>query len=215
MSKLTDLVVEYKKTKSEQTFNQIYAYLKKSIKEKAKVLFYSPVIAGEKEVEVYDAKTEKLITIKKRKYIKLCETGQVELQDVEQELNLKLLQVINNYDEKVGTFDTYFYSTLWNYVPEFINQEFLDQLKNVKTYRLNDEGDEESLINNIAVFAACDEELDPHDLFENLTPQEAKVLNLLIKNPHLNQSQIAERIGLARSTMCEIYKSLQNKANKR
>jgi RNA polymerase sigma factor (sigma-70 family) len=214
MSKLTDLVIEYKKTKTDLIFSQIYALLKKSIQYKAKVLFYSPVIAGEKNVEVFDKKTKKFVVMKKRKYIKLCETGQIALEDVEQELNLKLLQVINNYDEAKGTFDTYFFATLWNYVPEFINQEFLDQLKNVKTYSINEDGDEASIVDNIAVFSEFEEEINPHDLFENLTPQETEVLNLLLKNPKLNQTQVAEKIGVTHSRVSAIYIALRKKVIK-
>jgi len=214
MTKLTDLVVEYKKTKSEQIFNQLYNLLKKSIKEKAKVLFYSPILAGEKEVEIFDIKQKKFIKVMKRKYIKLCETNQVELQDVEQELNLKLIQLIDNYNSKLGSFDTYFFSTLWNLIPDFLNQDFLNQLKNVRTYSLNEEGDEASIIDNIAVFSEIKENIDLRDLFEFLTPQETEVLQLLIKNPKLNQSQVAEKIGVDQSRISRIYKNLQNKVIK-
>lgn len=214
MSKLTDLVIEYRKTKSDAVFNQVYAILQNKIKEKAKVLFYKPIIVGEKEIEVFDRKTKQYVKGKKKKYIKLCESAQVDLNDVIQELNLKLLQLINEYDSQTGTFETYYFATFWNYVPEFINQEFLDQLKNVKTYKLNEEGDEESIVNNIAVFTDIQEDIDLRDLFEYLSPQEIDVLNVLIKNPSYNQSQVAEKVGVKQRRVCDIYKSLRNKVLK-
>jgi RNA polymerase sigma factor (sigma-70 family) len=188
MTKLDELVIEYKKTNNQCIGNQIYLLLKKSIQEKTKYLYYQQKFKG----------------------MKLCNLKIVDIEDVEQELYLELARIIKNYNVKKGSFSTYWYSTLWNYKPKFINVDFFNQLKNTKTYKLNEDDEEESLIDHIASFPAKDE-INIFDMFEKLTDEEKKLINILKKKEGINQSELADIFGVTQPYISSMFDSIRKK----
>jgi len=188
MTKLDELAIQYKKANNQYIGNQIYLLVKKSIQEKTKYLFYQ----------------------QKYKGMRLCNLHIVDIEDVEQELYLELARTLDKYNQKKGTFSTYWYSTLWNYKPKFINADFFNQLKNTKIYKLNEDDEEESLIDHIASFPAQDE-INIFDMFDNLTEDEKKLINILKKKEGINQSELADIMGVTQSYISIMFVNIRKK----
>ena len=189
---LNELVVEFKKTKNSQILNQIFTSLSKVIHEKSKYIFYQQKFSAKKYV------------------FRLVDTKQVDIMDVEQELNLFTLELINRCDIN-KPFDKYFYSSIWLWKPKFINQDFVNSLRNVSDIKLSDEGDEYSLIDGVATFPKFDEPINLDDLFDNLSDNERKILNILKDNPKTTQEKIAQVLGVTRERVSQIYVDIRKK----
>jgi len=189
---LNELVVEYKKTNNSKILEEIFIKLKRTIHEKAQYVFYH---------QKFQAKNFKF---------RLVDTKQVDLEDVEQELNLKILELINSFDVE-KEFDKYLYGTLWIWKPRFVNSDFIRNLKNVSSIETDDEGNEFSIIDGIAVLPKQHEEINVNDLFVDLTEQEKILLNILKENPEINQSELSEKIEVTQPRISQLYDSIRKK----
>lgn len=192
MKNLTELVREYKKTKSQALLNDIFSQLAQIIKEKATFIFY-----------------KQRFNIKGTVF-KLVDTQQIELEDVIQEINLEIVKLINKYDIK-KKFEPYLYSTLWKFKPHFINQDFVNQLKNVPSTMIDNEGNEKSILENIEVLPEVGNYME---LFENLTEIEKKVVKIYAENPTIKQRQLADTLGLTQQEVSKIMESIRKKVKK-
>jgi RNA polymerase sigma factor (sigma-70 family) len=190
-TKLTELVIQYKKHKSDNLFNQIYSLLKKSIKDKTSYLFYQKKFRG----------------------IRLCDTKQIDEGDIFGELNLTLLEIINKYNPAKGSFDSYWFSTLWNFKPKSINQDFFNNLKNSRTYKINSNDEEESIIDGMAVNPDI-EEISIYELFDNLDDEEKKLIKILKKKLGITQSELAEIMKVSQQEISRMYESIKQKYKK-
>lgn len=191
MTKLTELVKEYKKTKEEKIFTQIYKIIEKTIKEKVDYVFYEHTFKiGNKE-------------------FKLVNTKKIERDDISQELLLDFLEWINNFDSSVSEFDNYFYSCLWNWKPKNINAEFLQSLNTSSIYRINKEGEEE----NIADKMIAPEESNI-EFVSNLTAQEEDVWKLIQGSLNLTQAEIAEELNISQKTVSNLISRINKKRQK-
>ena len=193
MKELNKLVIQYKKTKNSQILNQIFEILKNVIKKKAEFIFY-----------------QKTFKFGKCEF-RLINTKQIELNDVKQELNLEVLRIINNYNIK-KPFEKYLFGCLWNWKPKFMNKKFLQQYLNIH----ETDGNRGIKIDEILGKPEGDKEkINIDEMFENLTKIEKKIINFLIKNSNLNQSQLAEKIGVTQQMISKIMKNVRKKYRKR
>jgi DNA-binding CsgD family transcriptional regulator len=189
INELELLVKNYKKKKDEQSLNQIFKLLNNVLKEKAKYIFYKQSFFG-------------------KDGLKLCDTKQVELNDVMQELYLELLRIIDNYMVK-EPFENYLYANLKLWRPKFINVDFLKNLKTKSIYRLNEEGEEENLADNISIPEPINIEFSLP-----LTKKEQKVWELLQGNLNLSQEKIAEEMDISQKYVSNLITSIKNKIQK-
>jgi hypothetical protein len=196
MQNLNELVKLYKETKDKKLIEQIFTLLKGVIKKKAEYTYY-----------------QKKFKVSKNKYIKLLENNQTTLDDVKQELYLDILKWINGYIEDKG-FDVYLFSRLWYWHPSFVTRDFLNQYNTVSIYKVDDEGNEDNLIEHIAISNELENRIDIDDLFNNLTTQEKLVINILVKNQTATDLQIAEIIGVSRQRVTHILMAIRKKFKK-
>lgn len=191
MKTLNELAVEYNQKKEGAVLLEIYKKLEKTITEKAKFVFYQ----------------------KKFRYgIKLVNTKQVDFEDIKQELYLEILRLLNNLDPK-KSFETYLYSTLWNWdASRIINQDFYNQLKNVNMITA-DEADEEDtpIIDTIATLPKFDEEEEIEHLFTKLTSTEKKIIEILRLNSKIKQPELAKILKVTQQAVSKIFVSLRKK----
>jgi RNA polymerase sigma factor (sigma-70 family) len=192
MKKINELVKQYKKTKDSQVLNQIFEVLKNIIKTKSEFIFY-----------------QKLFKFGKFEF-RLVDTKQYELNDVKQELNLEVLRIIKDYNIN-EPFEPYFFASLWNWKPRFVNKKLIQQLLNIHEV----DEDEDSKVNNIpAEPVEIEDELNIDEMFTNLTDIEKKIVILLKDNPELNQSQLAETIGVTQQRISELLVNIRKKYHK-
>jgi len=191
MKKINELVKEYKKTKDSQILNKIFEVLKNIIKTKSEFIFYQR-------------------TFKMGKYeFRLVDTKQCELNDVKQELNLEILRMIKDWKGK-QPFENYLFTSLWNWRPNFVNKKLIQHMFNV-----HEDDEEDSKVNNIpAEPTEIEEEINIDEMFSNLTDIEKKIVILLKDNPELNQSQLAETIGVTQQRISELLLNIRKKYNK-
>lgn len=189
--KLNELVVIYKKEKDKKVLEQIFSILEKTIKDKAKYVFY-----------------KQKFRIKNSEF-RICDTKQVELEDVIQELYLKVLKLIENCDIN-KPFDVYLYSALWCWKPSFLNIDFFNNWLNKSLNCIVDE-DGEEVYYDIPVFPKFEEEINIDDLFFDLTKDERKLLNLLKDDPELTQTELAKYLGVTQQRISQFYESIRKK----
>ena len=194
MEKVEELAKQYKKTKKQELLNQIFIRLQNIIKKKADFIFY------QKKFNC-NGKIFRLNDIKK------CE-----LNDVLQELNLEVLRIIDNYDTK-KPFKNYFFATLWDWRPSFIRTGTFFQEMNILNESNFTKEDNENIFDSFASQAPETLLSNIEDSFKDLTKEEKKVLLLLDKNSHLNQSQIAQKLKVTQQRVSQIMQSLQKKYN--
>ena len=192
MQDLNELVKMYKVSKDKKLIEQIFIMLKKVIDKKAEYTYY-----------------QRRFKIGK-KYIRLSENNQIALEDVKQELYLDILRYIDRYDTS-KLFDTYLFSSIWNWKPSFITNELANQSKNVSIYKVDDEGNEDNLIEHIATFNEIDNQIDIDDLFDGLTEQEKILLNILKENSTIKQSELAEKLEVTQQYVSLLYESIRKK----
>lgn len=191
---LNELVLEYKTKKNSQTLNKIFLDLSKMIHNKAKFVFYQQKFSAKKFV------------------FKLVDTKKIELEDVEQELNLFILKLIDKCDIN-KPFDKYLYSSIWLWVPKFVNKDFINSLRNVPIFDTDLDGDDANIkkLDILRVFSKFDEEVDLDYLFENLTDDEKKLLNILQKNSEIKQSELADIFKVTQPRIAQLYESIRVK----
>jgi RNA polymerase sigma factor (sigma-70 family) len=200
MTKLTELIIEYKKTKDKILSEKIYIELRFIVEKKAKYIFeqkYYPI-------SLYH-KSEKNGCFNLRKH-NLCEYF-----DVENDLWIEIFRIIENYDI-TKEFENYLYSSLKNWTPSFINKNFVDSLANNSLNYVRNE--EEQLIEieddngkNITeqnsnleeIFAICN------------TDRERKILSIILGEKGITQKEIAKKIGISQPAVNKILRGLKKK----
>jgi len=189
MKNLTNLVRQYKKSKNKKLLNEIFIKLNNTIKDKAQKVFYKQNFFGKKEMRI-------------------CDTKQIELEDVIQDLNLFILRIITDYNIK-QPFENYFNCSLKLYKPSFINAEFMKNLNTQSIYQLNEEGKEENIAEKIPTSEPINIEFN-----HPLTEEEQEVWELLKGNLNLSQKEIAEELGLSQPTISGVIARIKGKIQK-
>jgi len=189
---LTKLVLEYQKTKNNNTLTEIFILLDKIIKEKAKYVFF--------------VQTFKI----NRNEFRLVDTKKIELDDVMQELNLEIIEWINKW-KPIAPFSHYLNQCLQGnkWKPRFINADFIKNLNTQSIYKENDEGDEENLADNIPT-----QEPIKIEFINPLTEKEQEVWELLQGNLNLSQEEIAKELDISQQTVSNIISSIKRKIQK-
>jgi RNA polymerase sigma factor (sigma-70 family) len=212
---LNQLAKEYKKTASSIILNEIFKLLTDALHKKAQYVFYEQKFSkGKYDIEIFDKTTKQFQKEKRTETFRLCDTKKVEFVDVEQELNLKVMELLNKYDAR-KPFENYLFATLKNWRPTFIqNLNFTKGLNTVNESDLADINDKHSSLDEV-VSVMPEEEIEIDDLFANLTEEEKKFIELKKKFPHKNQTEIATILGVTQQRVSQILIDLKKKCNYR
>jgi len=230
MINLTNLVKEYKQTKNKLIIDKIYLELKITIKQKAKFIYYHkwyplnlyhPCKYCRNCKQLNNVPKEEHITICKdcdvckciKGWFNLRKDGLCEYQDVEQDLNLEILRVIDNYDKEKGDFNSYLFSCLWNFIPSFITKNFVTSLQNKSLTKINEEG------NEIEIDPPNEQEEKPEisitEIFSTCkTDLERKVLEIILNNKKISNIKIAKELGINPQLASQILKKLKQRIKK-
>jgi len=194
MNELKNLVIKYKKTKSKQILNDIFDLLKSIIEKKAKFIYYKKYFP----VSLYHNNNKKGTFNLFKSY--LCEYV-----DVEQDLNMEIMRLINDFNIKKD-FKTYLFSSLWMWIPSFINKNFVETLHNVKLYSSDSDGRESGI--NIPANKNIEKnfvESKIKDLLKELDNSiDKKILLNLLNKKDLTQIKIAKKLGITQQRVSQI-----------
>ena len=213
MNNLNELAKEYKQTKSQVILNNIFKLLYKALKDKASYVFYKQNFFKEKRTtEIFNRKTKRFEKKEEIITIKLYNTKKIELEDIEQELKLKVMELLTNFDVK-KPFENYLFSTLKNWRPSYVQEvNFMKGLDTINESDLNNK-DEENI--NLDNFPAPEQKIEEPTnyeiLFQNLTIQERFLINILRRCPNKKQQELADIIGVTHQRIDQILKVLRKK----
>jgi RNA polymerase sigma factor (sigma-70 family) len=225
MNNLTNLVIQYKKLKNNHIFNLIYKELQSIIKQKAKFIYFGKWYPLNMYHPCkYCRKCNKLKNIPKSERNIICEECEkctcikgffnlrknnlCEYQDVENDLWTEVLRIIEDYDE-TKDFNTYLISSLWNFIPNFINKNFVTSILNKSLTQRNENGDDIQYdipieINNLTL--TLDEIIKVAS-----TKREKAVLNLYLKDSTMTLDKAGTSLGISHQAISLILTKLQKK----
>ncbi len=216
----TILVRQYKQTKYKKTLEQIYDNLKPIVQKKAKFIYnkkYYPLSLYYKCKECKICKqTNKSICKKCDKCS--CIKGTFNLRkdnlcdylDVEHDIWIEVFRIIKNYKTEKD-FDTYLFACLWEWIPSFINKNFIKSLLNKSLTYFNEEDEvNESDIGDNKTEINLDKKIDLEEILSNCkNAQEKEIIELLLKEP--NQSEVAKVLKVSPQYISLVLKKLQER----
>ena len=238
MNNLTNLIIKYKGTKNPALLKEIFVILTPAMKKKATHTFFAKWYP----LNLYHPckfcrNCDKLNNIPKSEHNLICENCDIckcvkgffnlkknnlcEYEDVYQDLYLTVLEMINKFipDKK---FDNYFYTSLWEWKPSFINQNFVKSLLNKPLTKSNEEGEEHELTE-----VAEDSEIDKINLKQEIklkyektikkllslckTDKEKQIINLYINDKQMTQEKVAKILGTYQRDISRIINKLRKR----
>jgi len=230
MINFTNLVKEYKETKSKQIIDKIYVELKVIIKQKAKYIYYHKWYPLNLYHPCkYCRNCTKLNNVPKSEHNIICKNCEVckciggffnlrdkglcELEDVENDIWLEILRIIENFDI-TKDFNPYLFSCLWEFIPSFITKDFVKSISNKPLIQKDEEGNETEIdVSNEQ------EETKPKPSIQEIlkvckTEMEKKVCELYLTNPNLSQEEIAEKLETYKMNISRIINKLRKRLKK-
>lgn len=228
MDKLTKLVLDYQKTKSQTILKEILNILNPVIKKKANYIFYAKwyplnlyhsckycrnctklkdIPKSEHSIICEDCKECKCI----KGFFNLNKNHLCEYEDVEQDLLLVILKMIDKFvPEK--EFNNYLYTTLWEWMPTFFTKDFVKSLSNKSLTRIDIEGEETQ------IDIPEEKEESQFSLEEILkvvtTKREKEIINLFLNDKKMTQDKAGEILGISQQAISLIFNKLQKKLKK-
>jgi RNA polymerase sigma factor (sigma-70 family) len=228
MDKLTKLVLDYQKTKSQIILKEILEMLNPVIKKKANYVFYVKWYPFNLYHPCKFCRTcTKLNNIPKTEHKILCEDCEeckcikgffnlnknhlCEYEDVEQDLLLVILQMIDKFTPE-KEFNNYLYTTLWEWMPTFFTKDFVKSLSNKPLTQQDDEGNETQI-------DLPEKKEDTRLSIEEIlkvaqTKREKEVINLFLKDKNMTQEKVGKILGISQQAISLIFKKLQTKLRK-
>jgi len=228
MLNLTNLIKEYKESKNKQLLDQVYKELNSTIRQKAKFIYFAKYYPLNLYHPCkYCRNCDKLNNVPKAEHNTICKDcdicrcikgffnlrkeGLCEYEDVEQDLNLEVLRVIENFD-MTKDFNTYLFSCLWEWIPSFITKNFVKSLLNKSLTKIDDEGNETEM----DIADETEEKSEPSVSIEDIftickDDLEKKVLILILKHKKINQTKIAKELGITQQAISLILKGLRKR----
>jgi RNA polymerase sigma factor (sigma-70 family) len=206
MDNLTELAREYKKIKSQKVSS--------ALKKKADYVFYEQkFFKNEYKVRIFNRETLKFKNEKRINTFRLCDTKKIELEDIQQELNLKVMELLEKYNISLP-FTNYLFGTLKNWRPSYVQD--INFVKGLDTINESDLSGNKEIkdtdINDIpAPEQKTEESINLDTLFANLTSQEKMVINILRKDCKKKEDEIAKIIGVTQPRVAQILQSIREK----
>jgi len=207
MNNITSLIIEYKQTHLSKILDDIFKELNPIIEKKSKYIYfqkYFPISLYNKCSECLNCKEHKCnichkCTCKKGTF-NLHRNNLCDYEDVKQDLSMEILKLIEKFDIK-RDFDTYFYATLWNWKPSFLNKDFIKTLISESIENQPELIDKKKL---------CDFNIE--ELITKLKNKiDRQIIYNLLKDNKLSQIALANKLGLTKSQIDYRIKKIKNK----
>jgi RNA polymerase sigma factor (sigma-70 family) len=197
MQNLTELVRQYKRTKSTILLGEIFGMLDKNLHKRAEYLFYQ---------QKYNIG---------HKWVKLVDLKRMELDDVLQDLRVQILELISRYDVK-KPFENYLFSTLQFWFPKCLRNRDSKTTLSALTESETTHGDsDESIFNHLTVPAVYPEdEFNSKEYFDDLSEMEKKVVDLFFEFPDKTQVEVAEILGVTQQRVAQLISNIRVKYNR-
>jgi len=214
MINLTNLVIQYKRSKDKQIMDKICAELKLTIQQKAKFIYFAKWYPLNLYHPCkYCRNCNKLNNVPKAEHNTICrdcevcrcvkgffnlkKDGLCEYQDVENDIWLEVLRVIENFDI-TKDFNVYVFSCLWEFIPTFITKNFVKSLLNKPLTKIDDEGNETELEISNEPKEKSKLNISIEEIFSICVDDfEKKILKLILKNKKVNRTKIAKELGVS------------------
>jgi hypothetical protein len=237
MENLTNKIINYKKSKNAKSFNEIYKILQSVLKDKVKFIYYTkwyPLnlyikckycqqCINNKELQNKPKEIERrklcdkcVDCICSKGYFNLNYGHLCDYEDVKQELDLEILKLINDFDIKLGDFNSYLFSSLWDWRPSFITLEFVENITHNSLFEINEEGEEQILnIKDDKSQKKITSNLKIEEILKECkTETERKVCKLLLDTPTLSQKTLAKKLGTYQRDISRIINKLRKRLKK-
>ena len=207
MTNITISIIEYKQTHSSKILNDIFKELNPIIEKKSKYIYfqkYFPISLYNKCSSCLNCKEHKCnichkCTCKKGTF-NLHRNNLCDYEDVKQDLSMEILKLIEKFDI-TRDFDTYFYATLWNWKPSFLNKDF------IKTLVSESIGNQPELIDKKKIY-----DFNIQELIAKLKNKiDRQIIYNLLKDNGLSQKELAIKLGLTKSSLDYRIKKIKNK----
>ena len=182
MKNLNKLAIKYKKTNNKNTLTEIFNILQPIINKKVNSIYF------------------------KLRYYK------IEKLDIQQELYIKIIQIIKNYDTE-KPFENYLNSSLKNWKPKLSAE---DKIRYESLYKKDKETQTET---EIKIEDDNQEEIDSNLKIEDIlnqcqTKNERKICELYLENPNITERELAKKCGTYQRAISRILNRLRKRLKK-
>jgi len=182
MAKLTNLVKEYRRTKNNKILEDILILIKKDIAKRVELIY------------------------KKLKYY------QIDKKDIEQELYIKILKTIKNYNEKLP-FENYLFYSLKLWQPKLKKEDLIHYESLYKTDETTGEDLEIEIEDNKQNNSNSKIVLE-EILKECKTDIEKKICISYLENPKITEEELAQKLGTYQKHISRIINGLRKRLKK-
>lgn len=224
MNKLTNLILQYQQNNSKDILKEILNTLDPIIIKKAKYVYYVkwyPINLY--HFCKYCRNCNKLNNIPKSEHSLICKDCEIckcikgffnlnknhlcDYEDVENDIWLEVIRTIENFD-MTKDFNTYLFSNLWEFIPSFINKNFIKSLSNKSLTQSDEEGNETQM--DIPEEETQTKKIDLDTILNCCkTEQEREILRLLAKGS--KQEEIAEILELSSQYISKVIIRLRKR----
>lgn len=234
MNKLTNKIIEYKKIRAKELLDEIFKLLSYLLKEKSKYIYFKKWYSFNMYIKCLYCKKckynkevdNKLEELDRRQlcdnckkcicnkgYFNLKHNHLCEYKDVEQDLNIEILRLINNFDESVGDFNSYLSSSLWDWRPSFITLEFVESISCISLQKFDEKGDEQNLdIEDKKSHQKIKSNLNLEEILnECKTDNEKEICQLYLARPNITEEEIGKELGMTKQNISLILKKLRKR----
>lgn len=182
MSKITELVIKYKQTKDQKVFEALLKLIKRDIEKRVEIIY------------------------RKLKFYQIDKT------DIKQELYIKILKIIDNYDIR-EPFENYLFSSLKYWQPKLIKDDFIhfESLYNIDERT----GEELEIDIEDKKQTNIDSNLSLEIIFKECkTETEKLICKMYLENPKITEEEIGSALKMTRQNISLILKKLRKRLKK-
>jgi len=179
---LGELVREYKKKKDKKLLIQIFEKLQPTINKKANFIC--------NELKKFN----------------------IEISDIKQELYIKIMEIIKNYNVE-ESFEKYFFASIWTWQPEI-------QIEDTINYESLSKSNEEGEPMEINIEDIRSEKPDANLAIEDIlseckTENERRICQLYLENPDISQEEIGKKLEITHQAISKILLEFRKRLVKR
>jgi RNA polymerase sigma factor (sigma-70 family) len=232
--KINELIVNYKQTKNQKNLEEIFKLLQSTLKNKIKFVYFNKWYSFNIYIKCKYCQNckhnkelqDRLKEMKRRElceecndcicskgYFNLKKNNLCEYKDVEQDLNLEILKLIDSFDVEIGDFNSYLFSSLWDWRPSFITLDFVESINHNSLFKMDEAGEEQDLnVEDKKSQEKIKSNLNIEDILNKCeTVVEKNICELLLENPNLSQDDLAKKLGTYKMDISRIIKKLRKR----
>jgi len=218
--KITNLVITYKQTKDKKILDEILEILNPIIQKKASYIYYKkwyPLNYFNKCKHCQHCKNKNRTICKECKkcicskgYFNLKKNNLFELSDVKNDLVLKVLELIKQFDV-TRDFYTFFGAVLFDWRPSFITQDFIKSFSHQRIYNEIENNEIECNLEDKKESPSTSS-LTIEEIFKKCkTNIERQICKLSLDNPNITKEELAEKLGIYKMKVSRIMIGLRKR----